>query len=60
MMLTLQVIHVASGSHMKETPATCGFLCPNFFEDEKWTYVAPSPNILIFRGHMRIIDLFLH
>jgi len=30
MRLTSQVIHVASGSHMKETPATYGLSCPNF------------------------------
>jgi len=36
-----------SGSHMKETPATFGFLCPNIFEDATWTYFSPPPNILI-------------
>ena len=54
-----QVIHVASGSHMKETPATFGFLCPNFFEDATWTYFSPPPNILISWGYLVIINLFL-
>jgi len=45
--------------YVKEMLASNGLLWLNFFEDALRVYVAPRPNLMIFRGYLCIVNFFI-
>ena len=56
--VTSYIMHTRCGRRMKETSTSCEVSYPNFFEDAKWTYAAPPPNIVNFLGYPCVISFF--